>query len=129
VVAVPRQGSSKVWSHGYPYRKVRWHFHREHEIHLITSTTGKYFVGDCIGKLAELAGQSVSAFSRYFRPHTGAPFVQYVNRQRIDLAWQLLMSGQLNVTAICHRVGFNNPSKFNRQFLSLKGCRRCSQCN
>jgi AraC-like DNA-binding protein len=267
LVAVPRDESFKVWSHGYPYRTVRWHFHPEYEIHLITSTTGKYFVGDHIGsftpgnlvmmgrnlphnwvssvqpgervderclvlqfdaefvtraiqvfpelkrvealldascwgvlfsaktgaaaepimremlgaqgirritlflalfdvlvqsvapvklasaayradptrygetrinhvlsyigknlsqelretELAELAGQSVSAFSRYFRRHTGVPFVQYVNRLRINLACQLLMSGELNITDICYQVGFNNLSNFNRQFLLLKG--------
>ncbi|MDQ7978211.1 AraC family transcriptional regulator [Paraburkholderia sp. SARCC-3016] len=266
LVALPRDESFKVWSHGYPYRTVRWHFHPEYEIHLITATTGKFFVGDHIGnfephnlvmmganlphnwvsnvphgervderclvlqfdsgfvaraiaafpefkrveplldasrwgllfspetgaaaepvmremlgaqglrrivlfielfdllargaepvklastafradptryaetrinhvlsfidrnlshelresELAELAGQSVSAFSRYFRRHTGVPFVQYVNRLRINFACQLLMSGELNITDICYRVGFNNLSNFNRQFLLLK---------
>jgi AraC-like DNA-binding protein len=71
-------------------------------------------------ELAELLGQSVSAFSRYFCRHTGVPFVQYVNRLRINLACQLLMSGELNITDICYQVGFNNLSNFNRQFLSLK---------
>ncbi|MCP3719709.1 AraC family transcriptional regulator [Paraburkholderia sp. CNPSo 3281] len=266
LVAVPRDESFKVWSHGYPYRTVRWHFHPEYEIHLITATTGKYFVGDFIGsfapgnlvmigpnlphnwvssvphdepvderclvlqfdadfiaraidafpefrrvealldasrwgllfrqetgaaaepilremlgaqgmrrvtlfidlldllvqseepaalaseayradparyagtrinhvlafigknlsqelretELAELAGQSVSAFSRYFRRHTGVSFVRYVNQLRINLACQLLMSGELNITDICYQVGFNNLSNFNRQFLLIK---------
>jgi len=71
-------------------------------------------------ELAELSGQSVSAFSRYFRRHTGVPFVQYVNRLRINLACELLMSGELSVTDICYQVGFNNLSNFNRQFLLLK---------
>src|ERR1700753_4104883 len=52
LVAVPRDESFKVWSHGYPYRTVRWHFHPEYEIHLITATTGKFFVGDHIGNFA-----------------------------------------------------------------------------
>ncbi|KXU91898.1 AraC family transcriptional regulator [Caballeronia megalochromosomata] len=266
LVAVPRDESFKVWSHGYPYRTVRWHFHPEYEIHLITATTGKFFVGDHIGnfapgnlvmvgsnlphnwvsnvpggqpvnerclvlqfdagfiarateafpefrrieslldasrwgllftpdtgaaaepimremlgaqgmrriallaallelltqseppvklasaayradpdrygetrinhvlsfigknlsqelretELAELAGQSASAFSRYFRRHTGVPFVQYVNRLRINLACQLLMTDELSITDICYQVGFNNLSNFNRQFLLLK---------
>lgn len=267
LVAVPAAESFKVWAHGYPWRTVRWHFHPEYEIHLITATTGKYFVGDHIGNfapgnlvmvgpnlphnwvssvpqgervderclvlqfdtafmartfdafpefrrveplldasrggllfppetgaavepilremvgaqglrrvmlfialfdqllrsaepqklasaayradparyagsrinhvltfigknltqelretdLAALAGQSVSAFSRYFRRHTGVPFVQYVNQLRIDLACQLLLSDELSITDICYRVGFNNLSNFNRQFLLIKG--------
>ncbi|WP_414449129.1 AraC family transcriptional regulator [Burkholderia sp. 22PA0099] len=266
LVAVPRDESFKVWSHGYPYRTVRWHFHPEYEIHLITATSGKYFVGDHIGDftpgnlvmtganlphnwvshvpreervderclvlqfgaefverviaafpefrrvealldaarwgllfspdtgaaaepilremlgaqgmrrivlfvslfellvrspeparlasaaycadparygasrinhvlahigknlsqelretdLAALSGQSASAFSRYFRRHTGVPFVQYVNRLRINLACQLLMSDELSITDICYQVGFNNLSNFNRQFLMIK---------
>jgi len=52
LVAVPRDESFKVWSHGYPYRTVRWHFHPEYEIQLITTTSGKYFVGDHIGNFA-----------------------------------------------------------------------------
>lgn len=266
LVGVPRDESFKVWSHGYPYRTVRWHYHPEFEIQLITATTGSYFVGDYVGsfepgnlvmtgtnlphnwvsnvpqgsrieerclivqfdadfiaratnvfpelrrialllnassrgllftpktgaaaepimremlvarglrrvvlfvtlldvlgqsvgpvklasdayhadpsryaesrinhllsyigknlsqelretELAELAGQSASAFSRYFRRHTGVPFVQYVNRLRINLACQLLMSAELSITDICYRVGFNNLSNFHRQFLLQK---------
>ena len=267
LVAVRRDESFKVWSHGYPYRTVRWHFHPEFEIHLIVATSGKMFVGDHIGSfvpgnlvlmgpnlphnwvsdvpsgetiaqrnlvvqfgqdfvarcvesfpewrsletlladarrglsfgphtsaaiqplfmellearglrrivlfmsmleclldasdrellaspayqvdpssfastrinhalsyigknlsgelregdLAQLAGQSVSAFSRYFRRHTGLPFVQYVNRMRINLACQLLMDYELSITDICFKAGFNNLSNFNRQFLAAKG--------
>lgn len=71
--------------------------------------------------LARLAGQSVSAFSHDFRRHTGLPFVQYVNRMRINLACQLLMDGDASITDICFRSGFNNLSNFNRQFLAVKG--------
>lgn len=37
------------FSHKYPYRTVRLHFHPEYELHLIVHTTGMYFVGDFIG--------------------------------------------------------------------------------
>jgi AraC-like DNA-binding protein len=72
--------------------------------------------------LAAISGISASAFSRSFRRHTGLALIQYVNRLRINLACQLLMSEEaLSITDICFQVGFNNISNFNRQFLSLKG--------
>jgi AraC-like DNA-binding protein len=72
--------------------------------------------------LAEIAGQSTSAFSRAFRRHTGMSLVQYVKRLRINLACQILMSDeQASITDICFEVGFNNLSNFNRQFLVEKG--------
>jgi AraC-like DNA-binding protein len=70
--------------------------------------------------VAELAGMSVSTFTRFFRRHTGCTFVQYQNRLRINEACELLMCSTLSVTEICYRVGFNNLSNFNRQFLSSK---------
>ncbi len=48
VVRIPHETSFKVWSHGYPFRTVRWHFHPEYELHLVTSTQGNRYVGDHI---------------------------------------------------------------------------------
>lgn len=267
LVRIPQDQSFKVWSHGYPYRTVRWHFHPEYELHLVTSTTGTRYVGDHIGPfaagdlvlvgpnlphnwisdvgpsetveercivvlfteefisgclatfpelrfiepmlkgasrglkfnaalsdraealmrallraegakrialfmelldqlnsgapatqlasakfrldpstymstamnevldfvgrnvtgelkeadLAKLNGQSLSAFSRSFRKHTGLTFVQFVNAMRIELACQHLTQDDLTITEIGYEIGFNNLSNFNRQFLLLKG--------
>ncbi len=267
LVQVGGDQSFKVWSHGYPYRTVRWHFHPEYELHLVTATQGTRYVGDHIGPfaagdlvfvgpnlphnwisdvpageavaerclvlqftesfiascvatfpelrfmgallgeafrgirfapalaeevgpkmrallglsgpgriglfveildaighaeqrmplasigfrpdpsayrsgsmnlvlqhidrnltgalaepdVARLSRQSVSAFSRAFRRHTGMTFVQYVNSLRIELACQHLGQAELTVAEICYEVGFNNVSNFNRQFLATKG--------
>ena len=48
LVRIPHETSFKVWSHGYPFRTVRWHFHPEFELHLVTSTQGNRYVGDHI---------------------------------------------------------------------------------
>ena len=72
-------------------------------------------------ELAAFSRQSVSAFSRSFRRHTGMVFVQYVNSLRIELACQHLCQAEMPVTDICYAVGFNNLSNFNRRFLAAKG--------
>ncbi len=72
--------------------------------------------------LAEISQLSPGAFSRSFRRHTGMAFGQYVNRLRINLASQLLMSeAAMPITDICFASGFKNISNFNRQFLRQKG--------
>lgn len=72
--------------------------------------------------LAAISGRSPSTFSRSFRRHTGMALVQYVNRLRINLACQLLMSeADMPITDICFAAGYNNVSNFNRQFLAQKG--------
>lgn len=266
LVGIQTQESFKVWTHGYPYETVRWHFHPEYELNLITHTSGRFYVGDHTGtfepgqlsmmgpnlphnwiselpdgkpvpercvvlqfsgksilggieafpelaplerlladsmrgilfspettriaaplmndllkangfqrvyKLLELlevlseaksstllasptfrvdperyqsstinqvlaylaahldekltesdlaryAGMQTSAFSRFFRRHTDVPFVQYLNRLRINRASELLISSDMPITDICYRCGFNNVSNFNRQFLEQK---------
>lgn len=73
------------------------------------------------GDLAAITGRSASAFSRSFRRHTGMALVQYVNRLRINLACQLLMSEEkMSIIEICYAVGYNNVSNFNRQFRAFK---------
>src|SRR4029079_18702107 len=50
VVQIRPGESFAAWSHGYPFRTVRWHFHPEYELHLVVATRGRYFVGDFIGE-------------------------------------------------------------------------------
>ncbi|MDE2146585.1 MAG: AraC family transcriptional regulator [Burkholderiales bacterium] len=72
--------------------------------------------------LAAISRLSPSRFSRIFRRHTGMALSQYVNRLRINLASQLLMSeAGMCITDICFAAGFKNISNFNRQFLRQKG--------
>ena len=49
LVQVRDDQSFKIWSHGYPFRTVRWHFHPEYELHFVTATQGNRYVGDHIG--------------------------------------------------------------------------------
>lgn len=46
-----RKGESfAAWAHGYPFRTVRWHYHPEYEIHLVVATSGRFYIGDHIGR-------------------------------------------------------------------------------
>lgn len=46
-------GHSLIYrQHGFPSPLVRWHFHKEFELHLITASSGKVFIGDYIGNFA-----------------------------------------------------------------------------
>jgi AraC-like DNA-binding protein len=48
-----RKGESfAAWTHGYPFRTVRWHYHPEFEIHLVVATSGRFYIGDHIGRFS-----------------------------------------------------------------------------
>jgi AraC-like DNA-binding protein len=68
-------------------------------------------------EVADLAGMSESAFSRFFKKNTGNSFTDHVNKLRIWQACKLLAESDMPITDICFEVGYLNISNFNRIFL------------
>ena len=72
--------------------------------------------------LADIAGMSPSAFSRFFKLHTGRNLSEYIIDQRLGYASRLLVDSTNSVAEISYQCGFNNLSNFNRIFKKRKGC-------
>ena len=47
-----RGESIRFLEHGFPSQLVRWHYHEEYELHLITESSGKVFIGNYIGNFS-----------------------------------------------------------------------------
>ncbi len=74
-----------------------------------------------VADVARAVSLSPSHFSHLFKAQTGASFVQFLNRYRIQKAQELLRDSPLNITEIAFEAGFQNLSHFNRIFRKLTG--------
>lgn len=74
-----------------------------------------------VADLARLAGMSPSAFYRNFQAVTAQSPIQFQKRIRLEQARLLLASRPNDVTAIAHRVGYDSPSQFSREYRRLFG--------
>lgn len=73
-------------------------------------------------ELASLAGMSSSAFSRFFKLHTGRNISEYIIDLRLGYAARMLVDTAKSISEIGFDCGFNNLSNFNRIFKKKKGC-------
>ena len=73
-------------------------------------------------QLADIAGMSPSAFSRFFKLHTGRNLSEYIIDIRLGYAARLLVDTSRSISEISFDCGFNNLSNFNRIFKRKKGC-------
>ena len=67
-------------------------------------------------QIAEAAGLSLFHFAREFRRSTGFTPQQYLTRQRVARAKQLLADGDLPLAEVVLRAGFKNQSHFTTLF-------------
>ncbi len=71
-------------------------------------------------QLAQIAGMTPSAFSRYFKMRSGRTLSDYVTDIRIGAAARMLVDTTSSIQEICFSCGFNNLSNFNRTFKRRK---------
>lgn len=72
--------------------------------------------------LSDMAGMTPSAFSRFFKRHTGRNLTDYIIDIRLGFAARMLVDTSHSISEIGFDCGFNNISNFNRIFRSRKGC-------
>jgi len=71
--------------------------------------------------LAEAAHMSPSALYAHFREVTGLSPLQFQKRLRLQEARRLMLSDGLDAAAAGHRVGYESPSHFSREYRRLFG--------
>jgi AraC-like DNA-binding protein len=71
-------------------------------------------------KLSKIAGFSKGHFCRLFKRITGMSAIDYINNLRINKAFDLLKSSDLNITEIALSCGFSDSNYFSRIFKNHK---------
>ncbi|MCR5130677.1 MAG: AraC family transcriptional regulator [Prevotella sp.] len=72
--------------------------------------------------LSDMVGMTPSAFSRFFKLHTGKTLNEYIVDLRLGYAARMLIDTSDSVAEICYSCGFNTLSNFNRLFKKRKDC-------
>jgi len=75
-----------------------------------------------ISQLAEVAGYSKSHFLRMFKEFSNISCGEYIQRQRVALARQLLADPECSITEIVTQAGFGSVASFNRVFREQMDC-------
>ncbi len=71
--------------------------------------------------LAKLAGISPDYLSSIFKSYTGYSIVTYINRQKIDIAKNILIEKQLKVKDVALLSGFKDEFYFSKLFKKFEG--------
>jgi AraC-like DNA-binding protein len=69
-----------------------------------------------VEEVAQLSGMSVSAFHRNFQAVTAMTPIQFQKHIRLQAARLLLANSPHDITGVGHRVGYDNPSQFSREY-------------
>lgn len=71
--------------------------------------------------LSDIFGVSVPYLSKFIKDQTGNNFLDYVARKRIQIAKEMLRSGQYSIQQVGERVGYVNALTFRRVFKKIEG--------
>lgn len=74
-----------------------------------------------VARLAREAHMSTRTFARRFRDETGTTPLQWLTRQRVALAEELLENSSLGIEQIAQRVGFGNAATLRHHFTAHRG--------
>ncbi|KXK59985.1 AraC family transcriptional regulator [Micromonospora rosaria] len=69
-----------------------------------------------VEEIARMSGMSVSAFHRAFQAVTAMSPIQFQKQLRLQQARLLLATRGHDVTGVGHRVGYDSPSQFSREY-------------
>lgn len=69
-----------------------------------------------IEDLAAMAGMSPSSFHRHFRAATSMTPLQFQKQIRLQEARGLLLAGPVDIAEVGHRIGYDSPSQFSREY-------------
>jgi AraC-like DNA-binding protein len=73
-----------------------------------------------VEELANFANLQPESFCRWFKKQVGSSFITFVNRARVESAFQLLHQTDLNISQIAYQSGFETLAHFNRTFKKIK---------
>lgn len=74
------------------------------------------------GQIAEHFYLSPSYLSKRFRRETGESLINYIQKERITLAKELLLYSEYSISDIAIQTGYPNFSHFSKQFRKFVGC-------
>ncbi len=75
-----------------------------------------------VNELCQAVGHSRPQLFRKIKALTDKSIVAYLRSARLHKARQLLQTGELNISEVAYRVGFNDPLYFSRAFSQEFGC-------
>jgi AraC-like DNA-binding protein len=74
-----------------------------------------------VGALAAQVPMALSTFNHHFRVMTGMSPLQYHKRLRLHEARRLMLTERVDAATAAHRVGYESPSQFSREYGRLFG--------